>query len=97
MKICKQTLVFVLLIFFALGSKVIIDDSNSYISGPLYGDNSIFCRTYCVRGEKCTRNIGSKQVPICTPVCGDGIIVTGKEDCDDGNNLSGDGCSNCKI
>jgi cysteine-rich repeat protein len=32
----------------------------------------------------------------CTNVCGDGI-VTGDEECDDGNNWDGDGCSaNCK-
>jgi len=32
-----------------------------------------------------------------TPVCGDGIINLDWEECDDGNNLNGDGCSNeCK-
>ena len=28
--------------------------------------------------------------------CGDGIL-TSNEECDDGNNIDRDGCSNCKI
>jgi cysteine-rich repeat protein len=32
------------------------------------------------------------------PVCGDGIIVSPNEECDDGNAFSYDGCSNkCTI
>ena len=27
------------------------------------------------------------------PICGDSFIVIGKETCDDGNNVGGDGCS----
>jgi len=30
--------------------------------------------------------------PVCTPVCGDGVVA-GSEACDDGNNTDGDGCS----
>lgn len=34
---------------------------------------------------------------MCTPFCGDGIIV-GNEQCDDRNSISGDGCSSiCTI
>jgi hypothetical protein len=77
-KVTKTFVIICLLIIFTLGSKVISDNSNAYISGPLYGDNSIFCQNYCVRGEKCIRNIGTKQIPTCTPVCGDGLLVAGK-------------------
>lgn len=30
---------------------------------------------------------------ICEPRCGDGIVVPGFEECDDGNTCDGDGCS----
>ena len=37
-------------------------------------------------------------LPVCQPVCGDGIVVAGFEDCDDKNKVSGDGCdSSCKV
>jgi len=32
----------------------------------------------------------------CFPYCGDGVVTTGEE-CDDGNDLSGDGCFECKV
>ena len=32
----------------------------------------------------------------CINICGDGLKVTGEE-CDDGNDKSGDGCYNCII
>ena len=31
------------------------------------------------------------------PYCGDGRVNQNSENCDDGNNVNGDGCSNCKI
>jgi cysteine-rich repeat protein len=30
-------------------------------------------------------------------LCGDGIVVAGKEGCDDKNSKKGDGCTNCKV
>jgi cysteine-rich repeat protein len=37
---------------------------------------------------------GSVSSPdLCEPKCGDGIIVSPIEPCDDGNTASGDGCS----
>ncbi|CAD8156917.1 unnamed protein product [Paramecium octaurelia] len=33
----------------------------------------------------------------CVPVCGDGIIIEGLEECDDGNNLPDDGCYLCQF
>lgn len=37
------------------------------------------------------------QISLCEPsVCGDGVLDNG-EDCDDGNNVSSDGCSACSV
>ncbi|CAK69618.1 unnamed protein product (macronuclear) [Paramecium tetraurelia] len=33
----------------------------------------------------------------CVPICGDGIIIEGLEECDDGNNLPDDGCYQCQF
>ena len=38
-------------------------------------------------------------MPVCCeePICGDGVVDPG-EDCDDGNNVSGDGCeADCTL
>ena len=32
----------------------------------------------------------------CSSVCGDGLFVL-LEECDDSNNMSGDGCSECEV
>ena len=32
---------------------------------------------------------------ICFPVCGDGYVVKGQEECDDGNTIEFDGCFMC--
>jgi cysteine-rich repeat protein len=39
------------------------------------------------------------KLGVCVPICGDGILITElKEKCDDGNIISGDGCSEiCEI
>lgn len=76
----KTILIVALCLQTILGAKVITGpfNPNGYISGELYGDNSIFCRTYCARGEVCTRLETDPQHPICNPYCGDGLIVTGK-------------------
>ncbi|CAK82763.1 unnamed protein product (macronuclear) [Paramecium tetraurelia] len=34
---------------------------------------------------------------VCRPICGDGIIISGQEDCDDGNNQPYDGCFECQF
>ena len=34
---------------------------------------------------------------VCSVICGDGLLVSGHEECDDGNIVSEDGCSSsCK-
>lgn len=46
-------------------------------------------------GFDCTQ--GENGTSICTPICGDKLLVFG-ETCDDGNQQSNDGCSlNCLI
>jgi cysteine-rich repeat protein len=43
--------------------------------------------------QSCNDQIGFIEFnDICIPLCGDGIIIE-TEQCDDGNTLSGDGCS----
>ena len=45
----------------------------------------------CVNGSVLINNV-------CLPLCGDGIVVTGLEACDDRNHINGDGCdSTCNI
>lgn len=34
---------------------------------------------------------------VCSPICGDGVIITGVEGCDDGNTVSFDGCSSACL
>lgn len=35
---------------------------------------------------------------VCEATCGDGLLITGSEECDDGNAVGGDGCnSSCQI
>ena len=41
-----------------------------------------------VKGYEC-------NTQTCTLKCGDGIVIT--EDCDDGNSILNDGCSDCRI
>ncbi len=40
-------------------------------------------------------NVSARCVPP-EPVCGNGVVESGEE-CDDGNNVSGDGCTNCIL
>ncbi len=42
----KSILLLVICIGLTFGDTIVSD----YISGPLYGDNSAFCREYCHRG-----------------------------------------------
>lgn len=46
------------------------------------------------KGWKCQNNVGKPSV--CVTVCGDGLQA-GNEQCDDGNTINNDGCSNCSI
>jgi cysteine-rich repeat protein len=60
------------------------------------------CNCYCsgttyVRGAGCPEFSPSPCEPIAVPRCGDGIVQAG-EQCDDGNAVNTDGCSNvCRL
>src|SRR3989344_1492130 len=75
--------------------------TNSYI------DTTISPNTAYIYTVKPTKNSGLPAdnsvsafvaTGTCTPLCGDSIIRTGVETCDDGNVVSGDGCSStCQV
>jgi cysteine-rich repeat protein len=63
-------------------------------NGAFYGDGT-GCSKTCTKEPNCSGSSGTNQA--CARSCGDGSIDPG-EDCDDGNQLSGDGCSSsCKV
>ena len=62
-------------------------------NGLFYGDGK-GCSKTCTKEPNCRDSSGHNQA--CTTACGDGNLDPG-EDCDDGNQVSGDGCSSsCK-
>lgn len=55
------------------------------------------CAATCKRGQFCKILYG---VASCTPYCGDGIVAIGQDTyktCDDGNQVSTDGCNKCQV
>ena len=65
-------------------------------NGLFNGDGS-GCSKTCTREPICRGTNGSGATHACTPTCGNGNIEPG-EQCDDGNTVSGDGCSSsCQI
>ncbi|HTQ02806.1 MAG TPA: DUF4215 domain-containing protein [Polyangiaceae bacterium] len=67
--------------------------------GPRCGDGIVQTQD----GEVCDDGMNTGAYGGCGPNCqpgphcGDGIVDVPYEQCDDGNDVSGDGCSNCKI
>lgn len=62
----------------------------------------LFCNSlnnFIVSGTTCVCKTGYKQKSDnCYNICGDGITISPNEQCDDGNNEDGDGCSStCKL
>ncbi|CAD8166565.1 unnamed protein product [Paramecium octaurelia] len=45
---------------------------------------------------KCEQNFNLVN-NICQPICGDKIVITGLEECDDGNEIKYDGCYECQF
>ncbi|MDD5074907.1 MAG: DUF4215 domain-containing protein, partial [Candidatus Peribacteraceae bacterium] len=65
---------------------------------PLSGDGcSASCRIE--RGWTCmrVRDARTMDVSQCSTVCGDGIVISEREPCDDGNPASADGCVSCTV
>ncbi len=58
-------------------------------NGLFFGDGT-GCSKTCTREPTCRDATGTTR---CTPVCGDANIEAGIEECDDGNLVNGDGCS----
>ncbi len=66
-------------------------------TGPngLFNGDGTGCSKTCTKEPTCRSASGKTQA--CSTSCGNGNIETG-EDCDDGNEVDGDGCSStCKI
>ncbi|MEA1879290.1 MAG: myxococcus cysteine-rich repeat containing protein, partial [Campylobacterota bacterium] len=70
------------------------DDGNT-ISGDGCSNTCTIEQGYVCTAPTCDDTEGPS---ILNPVCGDGYVVSATEACDDGNTISGDGCSNtCTI
>ncbi|CAD8183516.1 unnamed protein product [Paramecium octaurelia] len=84
----------------------IIDDMEQCDDQNLFNDDG--CNNYCEQtcDVNCTRCIDGVCFEckegwkldsfFCDPICGD-LIVVGNEECDDGNQISVDGCFLCKL
>jgi len=72
-----------------------LPDGCKAVNGLFYGDpNNPGCSKTCTKEPSCQDSSGKTQA--CTTSCGDGNLDPGEE-CDDGNQLDGDGCSSkCK-
>ncbi len=76
------------------------DDHNSCTTDTMTGSAAtcnVSCShqaiTQCVNGDGCCpAGCTTKNDSDCAPVCGNGVVEAG-EQCDDGNKVSGDGCS----
>jgi fibro-slime domain-containing protein len=66
------------------------------LNGLFYGDGT-GCSKTCTREPSCRSGTATVSTRACDTICGNGNIDPG-EDCDDGNQNSGDGCSStCKV
>jgi cysteine-rich repeat protein len=61
-------------------------DSLTPVSG-----NACTTDAHCALGTNCIS--GLCTIPAVPPGCGNGAVAAGSEECDDGNNTNGDGCS----
>ncbi len=69
------------------------DGGATQICADLKTDNANCgaCGNACMNGAQC--KIGDGGTPFCYSPCGDGVLG-GSEQCDDGNSIDNDGCSN---
>ena len=64
---------------------------------PLNYDLGDGCTPLCTAEPTCPAGTASSPGGACTTICGDGLVL-GSEQCDDGNAVSGDGCSStCQV
>ena len=93
----KSKMLFIVVVIQLLLFNCTAEPFQHKIGDVTYGSNKDQCYKYCLKGEYCKIHASNA---ICTPLCGDGILV-GKEKnakgCDDGNNIIGDGCSQCVV
>lgn len=82
--------------------KVLATNANNYAGGPtgvaaaLGGAQVVITNEVCNNGiDDDNDGLTDESDPDCQ-VCGDGNIDPGEE-CDDGNNIAGDGCFKCKL
>ncbi|CAD8134962.1 unnamed protein product [Paramecium octaurelia] len=85
----------------AIQSNEQCDDGNQ-----IDGDGCFLCQfecspycLYCIDQNECQycQNHFELIKKGCRPICGDLYIVEGLEDCDDGNQISNDGCHECQF
>ncbi|CAD8193348.1 unnamed protein product [Paramecium octaurelia] len=85
----------------ALNSQEQCDDQNDESNDGCY-ECKFECDLNCLF---CNHNLDCLQCQnhfhvqnlVCIPVCGDGIIIEGFEQCDDGNIIENDGCHQCQF
>ncbi|CAD8179422.1 unnamed protein product [Paramecium octaurelia] len=77
------------------------DDSNNESN-----DGCFQCKFECAQNcVLCNRTLDCVQCQeyfelqnkVCTPICGDGIVIEESEQCDDGNDIQYDGCYQCQF
>ncbi|CAD8203777.1 unnamed protein product [Paramecium octaurelia] len=86
----------------ALSSKEQCDDGNYTPNDGCY-DCKFICDQNCSQCSTsnlcflCLQNFEMDENNLCKPICGDGIIVEGLEECEDFNDIPYDGCYQCMF
>lgn len=78
-------------------SSTLADKLEACDTGPIPSRGCDISTCQVRAGWTCERP-AAPSMEVCTPICGDGVLITPIEECDDGNNQPGDGCSpDCKV
>ncbi|CAJ1437050.1 unnamed protein product [Effrenium voratum] len=82
----------------AFSSTLAADKLEACDTGPIPSRGCDISTCTVRAGWTCSRPAEGSSKEVCTPICGDGILMTPMEECDDNNNQPGDGCSpDCKV